>query len=211
MYCLLNCAMRKDVPGYDSYEGAQTDPVSESAAIKMMDRALALLVYNECVPLPVYAEPLKAYQQDPHKILATSPLKVGSITSEDMRQDPNLLAVTSAFAATALDDSGVDRSDLSGWDLSMSPFQETLELAAETPARQTLFLGDAERQTVFMGGQHSHMTQPTFKYLCTAEGMFVRNVNPEQHPSGTIGSGWTSIQLPEDAAEPALDQDWVIA
>ena len=211
MYCLLNCAMRKDVPGYDSYEEAQKDPVSESAAIKMMDRALALLVYNECVPLPVYAEPLKAYQQDPHKILATSPLKVGSITSEDMRQDPNLLAVTSAFASTGLDDSGVDRSDLSGWDLSMSPFQETLELVAESPARQTLFLGDAERQTVFMGGQHSHTTQPSLMYLYSSDGMFIRSISPKQHSNTPEESGWTSLQLSEDAVEPALDQDWVIA
>lgn len=97
-------------------------------------------------------------------------------------------------------EAGIDSSELSGWDISMSTLQNALDDVerGEGGQRQTLFLGD--RPTLFLGEQKSTERINMEKY--PSEGLFLRSASPELE----------ELLEPEDMSWSNLDEDdWVVA
>lgn len=199
--CMLNCGLKEELDSFYPDEDRSSIP-----NLKTMDRALAMLIYDEYVPMPMYrSSPVQGQSQRPH---AASPLNsVRDIVKEDYSSF-KMGDILNAIAHTAMEEHLIDERELSGWDMSMSPFME-----ATQSGRQTLFLADNSRQTLFLGSEkasatikfvHAGMVEPRFP----ASGAFIRTSSPSIESSRRVGS-WSSLD--EDAQMDVEDTDWVIA
>lgn len=196
---MLNCGLKEELESFYPDEEHSTIP-----NLKTMDRALAMLIYDEYVPMPMYrSSPVQNQQSH-----AASPLNtVRDILKEDYSSF-KMGDILNAIAHTAMEEHLVDDRELCGWDMSMSPLMESGQTG-----RQTLFLGDSGRQTLFLGTEkatstikfvHAGMVEPRYP----TAGTFIRTSSPSIESNSRTGS-WAS--LGEDSHMDAEDADWVIA
>lgn len=196
---MLNCGLKEELDSFYPDEDRTLNP-----NLKTMDRALAMLIYDEYVPMPMYRSP----QIRNEATNTASPL---SSVKDIMKEDYSSFKmgdILNAIAHTAMEEHLMDERDLSGWDMSMSPLIEPTH-----PSRQTLFLADGSRQTLFLGSEkassgikfvHAGMVEPRYP----ASAAFVRSTSPATEPNGRDGS-WSSLD--ESSRMDVEDADWVIA
>lgn len=192
-----------------------------SNQVRMMDRALSMLIYDEYVPMPMCRTPVFCQKSVLDQMKSTSSAEsalsgLSSLTHDFMKADsePNssfrMAEILSAIAHTAMEEHHIDGRDLSGWDISMSPLLAPLQ---QSPPRSTLFLGSPERNTLFLGKDRStdavkfvHGGIPEPRYPAAA--LFIRSTDPSPEPNKSLSS-WSNLD--EDVMEKKEDADWVIA
>lgn len=201
---------------------------SASNQVRMMDKALSMLIYDEYVPMPMCRAPEYCQRSVFDQLKSTSNsvesalTGLSSFTQEfvcqsqmfDYESEPNssfrMAEILSAIAHTAMEEHHVDERDLSGWDISMSPLLEPLQ---QSPPRSTLFLGSPERKTLFLGKErladsikfvHGGIPEPRYPPAA----LFVRSTDPSPEPNTSLSS-WSNVG--EEIMEKKEDSEWVIA
>ncbi len=212
--CRLNAGLQDELDALYPHE--------DRNQTKMMDRALSMLLYNEYVPMPMTVAPTLCpnlthlSSSNSNKGFEPSPLSMlNSATTCMFKHDDysqnvinrKVSDLTSTFSQATLEDGMIDKSELSGWDVSMSPIQEPL---STSPPRQILFLNDAEHRTLFLGREHC---QDVIKYVKNgmleprypAAAVFIRSLSPAEPIDPALS--WSN--LAENDAD--VDSEWVIA
>lgn len=215
--CMLHFGLKEELDSFYPEEDR-----SSSNQVRMMDKALSMLIYDEYVPMPMCRAPEYCQRSvfDQIKISSGMETALSEFSFKAQSQmfgsdsEPNssfrMTDILSAIAHTAMEEHHVDERDLSGWDVSMSPILEPLK---QSPPRPNLFLSAPERQTLFLGKERS---TEAIKYVrggvqeskYPSAGLFIRSTDPASEPNKALSS-WSN--LGDEAMDLKDESEWVIA
>jgi len=232
---MLHLGLQEEMDSFYPDEEHPLQPANSNSNTRMMDRALAMLVYDEYVPMPMCrtAEECPTWSQISVSLrdaMKTSSAPQSDLTFKSMlasqeaeveKRQCSVFTMSdflSAMAHTGMEDHMLDERDLSGWDVSMSPYLIP-DSSSQSPPRQNLFLNDKQMglylspEKAYSSIKFVHEGHVESRYPPASA--FIRSTTPipeSNNSKGLDATGWSSLD--EVGQQSGIDMDeseWIIA